>query len=48
MMEEYIYGCLIENSNTIHFGSHDVLRIYFNQKSIEDRQRMLTDSGFGC
>ena len=29
-------------------SSFDVLEIYFDQKSIEDKERILRDAGFGC
>lgn len=47
-MNEYIFSRLIETEKKEHAGSFKVLKIYFNQKPIEDKQRILTDSAFGC
>lgn len=34
--------------NIIVFNSFQTLEIYFNQKSIEDKERILGDAIFGC
>lgn len=41
MMDD-IYNILIFNSFEV------LLQIYFNNKSLENRQRILIDSAFGC
>jgi len=47
-MYEYFISCLINDSNIRKWRSLEVLEIYFNQKSIEDKERILRDSAFGC
>ena len=47
-MNEYIYQRLITDEKVEHAGSFKVLEIYFGQNPIEDKQRILNDSAFGC
>lgn len=48
MIDLYKYMILFGSKESIIITSFEILEIYFNKKSQEDKERILRDAAFGC